>query len=92
MHPYPREPTEYHAARECLEKTLVVEQYLLPLLQHLDVPNQVLVEFKRRWRKANLAGKNFEALLAIAHRHHITIPVHATEDSLRALILDAESQ
>ena len=77
--------------RECLEKTLLVEQHLLPLLTHLDVPGGVIVEFKRRWRNASLTGKNLPALHTICRRYHIPITPEMTEQDMRKAILDAES-
>lgn len=77
--------------RECIEKTLLVEQHLLPLLQHLDVPGGVIVEFKRRWRNASLAGKTLPALHTICRRYHIPITPEMTEQDMRKAILDAES-
>lgn len=77
--------------RECIEKTLLIEQHLLPLLQHLDVPGGVLTEFKKRWREASLLGKILPALHTIAHRHGIPITPDMTEQDIRTAILDAEN-
>lgn len=66
--PQPREPTIAsepviiphccgRIARECIEQSLIVEQYLLPLLQHHAIPGGIIAEFKRRWREASLLGK-----------------------------------
>ena len=76
--------------RECLEKTLLVEQFLLPLLQHHDVPGGVITEFKTRWRKASLLGKSMPALRTICRRHHITITPDMSDQDLRRAILIAE--
>lgn len=76
--------------RECIEKTLLVEQYLLPLLQHLDVPGGVIAEFKKRWRHASLLGKTLPALRTIARRHGISLTPEMTDQDLRSAILDAE--
>lgn len=76
--------------RECIEKTLIVEQYLLPLLLHCEVPGGVIVEFKRRWREASLQGKTMPALRQIARRHNIPITPEQTEQDLRSAILNAE--
>jgi hypothetical protein len=77
-------------ARECIEKTLLVEQYLLPLLQHHDIPGGILSEFKRRWREASLAGKTLQALRTIARRHNIPVTPVMTDQDIRSAILEAE--
>ena len=97
----PREPTTLsypeviphcccRIARECIEKSLLVEQYLLPLLQHHDVPGGIISEFKRRWREASLLGKTLPALRTIARRHNIPITPEMTDQEIRSLILEAE--
>jgi len=77
-------------ARECIEKSLLVEQYLLPLLLHHDVPGGIIAEFKRRWREASLLGKTLPALRTIARRHNIPITPDMTDQDLRSAILEAE--
>jgi len=99
--PHSREPTltpepELNAhccgriARECIEKSLLVEQYLLPLLLHHDVPGGIIAEFKRRWREASLLGKTLPALRTIARRHNIPITPEMTDQDLRTAILESE--
>jgi len=99
--PEPRAPTETEQpeviphccgriARECIEKSLLVEQYLLPLLQHYDVPGGIIAEFKRRWREAGLLGKTLPALRTIARRHNIPITPEMTDQDLRSAILESE--
>jgi hypothetical protein len=101
--PHPREPTLSsepevipnccgRIARECIEKTLLVEQYLLPLLQHHDVPGGIVTDFKRRWREASLLGKTMPALRTIARRHNIPVTPDMTDQDLRTAILDAEDR
>lgn len=85
--PLPREPTL--EARELVAKTILVEQYLLPLLQHVEIPGGILRDFKQRWREATLAGKSLEALRTIARRHGL--PTELPEDDLRRVILEEES-
>lgn len=93
--PYAREPTEVNPcccrlARELVGKTILVEQYLLPLLQHHEFPGGFLRDFKRRWREACLAGKSTHALHTIACRNGIPITPEVTDDELRAAILRIE--
>lgn len=93
--PHPREPTEVNPccnrlAHELVGKTILVEQYLLPLLQHHDFPGGFLRDFKRRWREASLAGKNRTALETIAGRNSILVTPDITDDELRAAILQFE--
>ena len=93
--PSPPNPDEIHhccvnIVRECVEKSLLVEQFLLPLLQHFDVPGGIITEFKRRWRNASLFGKPLSALRSICRRHKIPTTPEMTEENLRAAILDAE--
>ena len=76
--------------RENVQKTILVEQFLLPLLQHYDLPGGIITEFKRRWREASLLGKTLPALRTICRRHHITITPEMTEHDLRTAILHAE--
>lgn len=89
----PAQPTHccINVIRECIEKTLLVEQHLLPLLQHLDVPGGVIAEFKKRWREASLLGKTLPALSTIAVRHGIPVTPDMTEQDIRTAILDAEN-
>jgi hypothetical protein len=91
--PDPREPTCNcctRIGRELVEKTTLIEQYLLPLLPHLEIPGGILADFRRRWRKASLAGKNPHALITIARRHGISLQTGMTDDDIRGAILDIE--
>jgi len=88
--PYPREPCCTRIAHELVGKTILVEQYLLPLLQHHQFPGGLLSDFKRRWREASLAGKSTQALHTIARRNNIPITPNMPDDALRDAILRAE--
>jgi hypothetical protein len=90
MDHYPREPCCSRTAHELVEKTILIEQYLLPLLHHLDIPGGILADFKQRWRNATLVGKTREALETIARRHNILLPSGITDDELRTTILARE--
>lgn len=88
--PYPREPCCTRITRELVGKTILVEQYLLPLLQHHEFPGGCLRDFKRRWRQASLDGKTTSALHTIARRNGIPVTPDLTDDELRAAILRVE--
>ena len=73
--------------RECIQKTLLVEQFLLPLLLENGIPRSIALDFKMRWSEAALLGKGHSTLRAICRRNHIPITPNMTDQDLRTAIL-----